>query len=153
MAEFAYEDSEAWHSAVRLAAAVGRLKVASNLKASADAQANAFTAAGDACALIAEASTLSGPVVMNAYQDARAALARTRAWLHVLAAVTNEPDSVFANELTMAELTARQIAAILRTVNRGSGGGMAPPQRGGPPPPRSGGFTQGGRPPGPMGPR
>ena len=46
---------------MRLATSVGRLKVGSNLKAAADAQAKAFEQAGMAAALIAEASTREAP--------------------------------------------------------------------------------------------
>lgn len=148
MPEFAYQDSEAWNTAVRLAASVGRLRIGSNLKAAENAQANAFSAAGDAAALIAEATTLDGGQAMAAYRDARAALARTRSWLAVLAVVTNEPESVFADELNLAELGARQVSAVLRTMDRMPGGGPRPPMRSGPPP-----GPGGGRPPGPRGPR
>ena len=61
MAEFAYQDVEAWNTAVRLAAAVGRLKIGSNLKASADAQQKAFEQAGLACALLASRVVLAAP--------------------------------------------------------------------------------------------
>ena len=61
MAEPDYRQSEAFNTSVRLAASVGRLKVGSNLKAAADAQAKAFEQAGMAAALIAEASTREGP--------------------------------------------------------------------------------------------
>src|SRR6185312_9855756 len=60
MAEFAYQDVEAWNTGVKLAASVGRLKIGSNLKASSDAQAKAFEQAGLACALIAEGSMREG---------------------------------------------------------------------------------------------
>ncbi len=48
MAEFEYQNSEAFNTVIRLAAtvAVGRLKIVSNLKASADAQTKAFEQAG-----------------------------------------------------------------------------------------------------------
>ena len=49
MAEGDPQSIEAWNTSVRLAAAVGRLKIGSNLKASADAQAKAFELAGIAC--------------------------------------------------------------------------------------------------------
>jgi hypothetical protein len=131
MAEFAYQDAESWNTAVRLAAAVGRLKVASNLKAAESAQQRAFEQAGLACAAIAEASGREGPGQVALYREARAALARCRAWIHVLAAVTNEQDAVFGNELDLAETASRQLGAALRTLDRSAG----PPMRGAPPPP------------------
>ena len=149
MAEFEYQNVEAWNTAIKLAASVGRLKIGSNLKASADAQANAFDAAGVACALIAEGSMREGPAQAGAYRDARTALARCRSWLHVLAAVTNEQDSVFGNELDLAEQASRQLNAMLRAMDRGPQGAPPPrgPLRGGPPP--QGPRGQGPRPGGP----
>ncbi|MGE5594486.1 MAG: hypothetical protein ACM3S1_00465 [Hyphomicrobiales bacterium] len=131
MAEF--ENVEAWNTAVRLAAAVGRLKVASNLKASQDAQAKAFEQAGIACGLIAEGATAAGPAQAALYRDARGALAQAMSWLHVLANVTNEQPAVFGNELDLAEQASKQLGATLRTMERGGAGGR-PPMRGGPPP-------------------
>ncbi len=61
MAETEGQSIEAWHTTIRLAAAVGRLKIGSNLRASSDAQAKAFDLAGIACGLIAEAATREGP--------------------------------------------------------------------------------------------
>jgi hypothetical protein len=119
---------EAWNTCVRLAAAVGRLKIGSNLKASADAQAKAFDLAGVACGLIAEAALLEGHQQSGLFRDARGALAQCRSWIHVLAAVTNEQDSVFGNELDMVEQASRQLSAYLRSLDRG-------PQQNGPRPP------------------
>ncbi len=133
MAEFEYQNVEAWNTAVRLASAVGRLKIGSNLKASADAQQQAFAQAGLACALIAEASGREGGAQIALYRDARGALAQCRSWIHVLAAITNEQDSVFGNELDLAEQAARQVAALLRTLDRPVPG-AGPRPRGGPPP-------------------
>ena len=147
MPEFAYQDVEAWNTSVRLAAAVGRLKVASNLKAAADAHSHAFEQAGMACTLIAEGATREGPGLVALYRDARGALAQSRAWLHVLAAVTNEQDAVFGNELDLAETASRQLQATLRTIDRPGPGGPRPMAREMPP-----GRPGGPRPPGP-GPR
>lgn len=143
MAEFEYQNVEAWNTAVKLAAAVGRLKIGSNLKASAEAQGKAFDQAGLAAALIAEGSGREGPAQIGMYRDARGSLAQCRSWLHVLAAVTNEQDSVFGNEFDLAEQASRQLNALIRTVDRGPAG-PRPPLRGGPPPagprgPRGGG--------------
>lgn len=143
MAEFAYQNVEAWNTGVKLAAAVGRLKIGSNLKASADAQTKAFEQAGLACALIAEGASREGPGQVALYRDARGALAQCRSWLHVLAAVTNEQDTVFGNEFDLAEVASRQVNGLLRTMERpapmGGGPGQGQPsrppmQRGGPPP-------------------
>lgn len=137
MAEFEYQKVEAWNTALKLTAAVGRLKIGSNLKASADAQQSAFEQAGLACALIAEASSREGPSQVGLYRDARGALAQCRSWLHVLAAVTNEQDAVFGNEFDLAEQAARQVSGTLRTLDRpvpGSGPRMPMgPRPGGPP--------------------
>lgn len=131
MAEFDYQNVEAWNTAVKLASAVGRLKIGSNLKASAEAQSHAFEQAGLACALIAEASGREGPAQIGLYRDARGALAQCRSWIHILAAVTNENDTVFANELDLAEQSARQVAAYIRVADRGGApGGPRPPMRG-----------------------
>lgn len=148
MPEFEYQNVEAWNTAVKLAATVGRLKIGSNLKASADAQANAFEQAGEACALIAEGSLREGGAQAGFYRDARASLARCRSWLHVLAAVTNEQDSVFGNELDLAEQASRQLNGLIRNIERAPtpGAGPRPPMRGGPPPqggPRPGGPRPG----------
>ena len=143
MAEFAYQNVEAWNTAVKLTAAVGRLKIGSNLKASADAQTKAFEQAGLACALIAEGAGRDGPGQVALYRDARGSLAQCRSWLHVLAALTNEQDSVFGNEFDLAEAAARQVGGVLRSLDRpappssNQGPGMSgprPPMRGGPPP-------------------
>jgi hypothetical protein len=145
MAEYDYQNVEAWNTAVRLAASIGRLKIGSNLKASADAQQRAFEQAGLACALIAEGSSREGPAQVGLYRDARGALAQCRSWLHVLAALTNEPDSVFATELDLAEQAARQVSAYLRGIERGPVPGARPPMRPGPAPagPRPGGPPRG----------
>lgn len=155
MPEFEYQNVEAWHTAVKLAASTGRLKVGSNLKASADAQAHAFEEAGLACAFIAESASREGGAQAMLYRDARTALARCRSWLHVLAAVTNENDSVFGNEFELADQASRQLGGLMRTLERGPAGGQggpggrppaprgpgpgAGPQRHGGPPPRGGG--------------
>ncbi|MFN0147006.1 MAG: hypothetical protein ACKVT1_10870 [Dehalococcoidia bacterium] len=128
MAEYAYQSFEAWNTAVKLAVAVGRLKVGSNLKAAADAQTHAFEQAGLACALLAEGTGREGGGQVGLYRDARGALAQCRSWLHVLAAVMNEPDTVFANELDMAEQCSRQVSGTLRALER-----PAPPMAGPPP--------------------
>src|SRR5690349_5180199 len=126
MPEFEYQNVEAWNTAVKLAAAVGRLKIGSNLKASSDAQQKAFEQAGLACALIAEASGREGGAQVGLYRDARGALAQCRSWIHILAAVTNEQDSVFGNELDLAEQAARQVSATLRSIDRPTPGGPRP---------------------------
>lgn len=136
MAEFAYQDSEAWATTVKLAAAVGRLRIGSNLKAAADAQSHAFEQAGSACAYVAEGAMRDGAAQAAMYRDARASLARCRSWLHVLAAVTNESDSLFGNELDLAEVASRQLNALLRSLDRG--GPAAPGGRSPMPGPRSG---------------
>ena len=128
MAEGDPQTIEAFNTTVKLAAAVGRLKIGSNLKASADAQSKAFELAGVACGLIAEAAMRDGPAQGGLLRDARGALAQARSWIHVLAAVTNEQDSVFGNELDMLDQASRQIGAYLRTLDRG-------PQQSGPRPP------------------
>jgi hypothetical protein len=141
VAEFQYQDTEVWNTAVRLSTSVGRLKVGSNLKASQDAHASAFQQAGLAAALIAEATGREGPAQIALYRDARGAFAQCRSWLHILASLTNEPDSVFGTELDLAELGSRQIAATLRALDRGpSGPGPRPPMRGPGPGPRPGGL-------------
>lgn len=148
-----YQTIEAWNTAIRLAAAVGRLKIGSNLKVAADAQAKAFEAAGGACALIAEASTREGQGQVGLLRDAGGALAACRSWIHVLAAVTNEEETVFANELDLAEQATKQVNAYIRTVDRGAppGGGQRPPLR--PAPIPGSGVRPGGPPRGPGGPR
>jgi hypothetical protein len=145
MAEFEYQNVEAWNTAVKLAASVGRLKIGSNLKASENAQQQAFEQAGLASALIAEGSGREGPAQVALYRDARGALAQCRSWIHILAAVTNEQDSVFGNELDLAEQASRQVSAYLRTIDRAPGGPAGaprPPMRPqggqGPRPPRGG---------------
>jgi hypothetical protein len=144
MAEFAYQTFEAWNTAVKLATAVGRLKIGSNLKAAGDAHSRAFEQAGLTAALLAEGSSREGGAQVGLYRDARGALAQCRSWLHVLAAVMNEPDTVFGNELDLAEQCSRQVNGTLRALDRpaapgGSGPGPRPPMRGGPPPRGAGG--------------
>jgi len=141
MADQPYQDLEAWHTTVRLAASVGRLRIGSNLKASADAQSHAFEHAGEACALVAEAAAREGGAQVALFRDARGALAQCRAWLHILAAVTNEQDTVFANELELADQASRQILAQLRVLERAN---PRPPGRGGPPPRGAGRPAAGG---------
>ena len=111
MAEGEPQSIEAWNTTIRLAAAVGRLKIGSNLKASADAQSKAFELAGVACGLIAEAAAAGGGAQAGLLRDARGALAQCKSWIHVLAAVTNEQDSVFGNELDLIDQASRQVAA------------------------------------------
>ena len=142
MAEFAYQEMEAWNTALRLTAAVGRLRIGSNLKAAELAQQHAFEQAGIAVAAIAEGSGRDGGGQVALYRDARGALAQCRAWIHVLAAVTNEQDSVFGNELDLAELAARQLSAALRNLERPAGPG-----------PRMGGGMRDNTGPRPAGPR
>ncbi|MCK9520688.1 MAG: hypothetical protein M0R74_16940 [Dehalococcoidia bacterium] len=147
MVQFDYQQVEAWNTAVRLAAAVGRLKVASNLKASADAQAKAFETAGAACGLIAEGAGREGPPQAALYRDARGALAQCSSWLHVLASVTSQQPDVFHDELQLADTASRQLGALLRTLDRDRDRG---PRPGGPRSAPAGGRP-GGR--GPGGPR
>lgn len=137
MAEFDYQDVEAWKTSLKLASNVGRLKIGSNLRASATAQDRAYEQAALACALIAEATTRDGVGQVGLLRDSRGALAQCRAWLHVLASVTNESDAVFATELDLAEQAARQVSGMLRTLDRAAPGPRPPvPPRGpgGPPP-------------------
>lgn len=143
MAEGEPQTIEAFNTAIKLAASVGRLKIGSNLKASADAQAKAFELAGIACGLIAEAASREGPAQGGLLRDARGALAQCRSWIHVLAAVTNEQESVFGNELDLVEQASRQIAAYVRTLDRGPALGGQQGQR---PPMRQGGPRPGGPP-------
>ena len=129
MADGDPQSIEAWNTTIRLAAALGRLKIGSNLKASADAQGKAFELAGVACGLIAEAAAVGGGAQAGLLRDARGALAQCRSWIHVLAAVTNEQDSVFGNELDLIDQASRQVAAYLRSLDRGGpaqGGPRAP---------------------------
>ena len=133
---------EAGNTAIRLAAAIGRLKIGSNLRAAADAQAKAFELAGIACGLIAEAGTREGPAQIGLLRDARGALAQCRSWISVLAAVTNEQESVFGNELDLVEQASRQVNAYARSLDRGG-----PPPGGPRPPMRPGGGPRPGGPP------
>jgi hypothetical protein len=151
MAEGDPQSIEAFNTTVRLAASIGRLKIGSNLKASADAQSKGFELAGVACGLIAEAASREGPAQAGLLRDARGALAQCRSWIHVLAAVTNEQESVFGNELDLLEQASRQIAAYVRTLDRGPAPGS---QQGSRPPMRPGGGQRPGGPPrNPGGPR
>ncbi len=154
MAEFEYQNVEAWNTSIKLAASVGRLKIGSNLKASADAQEKAFEQAGLACALIAEGSGREGPARTGLYRDARGALAQCRSWIHVLAAITNEQDSVFGNELDLAEQASRQVSAYLRSIDHGPGAAGGPRMAGPPSGPRTSGPgpRPGGPPRNPRGP-
>ena len=150
MAEFEYQNVEAWNTAIKLTTAVGRLRVGSNLKASADAQTEAFKQAGLAAALIAEGAGREGGSQVQLYRDARGALARCRSWLHILASLMNEQDTVFGNEFDLAEQCARQVTGTLRAMERGPS--QAPnvmPQR----PPMRGPGPGGPRNPGAGGPR
>jgi hypothetical protein len=148
MPELDFDRSEAYNTALRLATAVGRLKVGSNLKASADAQEHAFVSAGNACASVADGAGRDGPPQIAAYREARSSLARCAAWLHVLAALMNEQSSVFQQELDLCEQGARQIAAAIRAADRGPGG---PGGAGGYGPGGRGATGGGGRPSGPGG--
>lgn len=141
MADGDPQSIEAWNTTVRLAAAIGRLKIGSNLKAAADAQGKAFELAGVAAGLIAEAAQRHGPGQAGLLQDARGALAQGRSWIHVLAAVTNEQDSVFGNELDLLEQANKQIGAFLRSLDRPTQqvGGPRPQLRPPGPGPRGGG--------------
>jgi len=123
MAERAYESSEAWSTSLRLTGAVGRLRIMSNLKAVTEAHDRAFAEAGRAVALLAEGSTHEVVAQVAAYRDARGALAQCEAWLHVIAELTNEPISVFDQELEMADLAQRQIGASIRVLETGRGSG------------------------------
>lgn len=168
MTEYGYETAESFNTALKLASLVGRLKVASNLKAVGEAQQQAFLEAGRACALIAEASTRDGGGQAAAYRDARGALAQSRAWIHLVAELVNEPSSIFSEELALAEQATKQVNASLRVLDMrrdnmrdrerdrgpmprgGRGpGGFGGPRGGGP-----GGFDRqrGGPPRGPGGP-
>ncbi|MFN0096999.1 MAG: hypothetical protein ACKVVT_19745 [Dehalococcoidia bacterium] len=156
MADNGYQDVEAWNTTVRLAAAVGRLKVGSNLKASADAQQRAFEQAGLAAALVAEGAQRDGGGAVPLFRDARGALAQCRSWLHVLAMLMNEPDTVFDNEHNLADQASRQLNAMLRNLDRAPAMGapmsLARPARPmGPGGPGSGVGPRGDRPPRPAG--
>jgi hypothetical protein len=83
-------------------------------------------------------------------RDARGALAQCRSWIFVLAAVTNEQESVFGNELDLVDQASRQIQSYLRTLDRGPA-----PQLGGRGPmrPSTGAAPRPGGPRNPGGPR
>lgn len=134
-----HTEIEAWNTAIRLAASIGRLKVPSNLRASQEAQDRAFQAAGEAAARIAEAGAREGQAQAAILREARGALAACRSWLHVLAALLNEPESVFSAELDLIDQAGKQINAYLRAAERAAGPGAAPgrpapPRPAGPPP-------------------
>jgi hypothetical protein len=144
MAERAYESTEAWGTALRLAAAVGRLRIASNLRAVTEAQDRAFAEAGRACALLAEGSTHEGGAQLAAYRDARGALAQCEAWLQIVAELTNEPAAVFASEMELADLAARQIGASIRAAEMRRDTGRPGGPMGGPPRQGAGGRPNAG---------
>ncbi|MCA9825022.1 MAG: hypothetical protein R3C29_10035 [Dehalococcoidia bacterium] len=139
MAEF--ETSESWKTTVRLAAAVGRLRVASNLKAVADAQQAAFMAAGEAAGAVAEAATRDRGGQVGRFRDAAGALARCRSWIEVVAELTNEPVAVFDQEIEMIEHANKLIAASLSTLDTRDSRPPRPDSRG----PRDGAPRDGGR--------
>ena len=112
MSEFATSDS--WRVAVRLAAAVGRLRVASNLKAVADGQQAAFMAAGEAAGHIAEAQVRDRAAQVGRYREAAGALARCRSWIEVIAELTNEPITVFDQELELVDHATKLVTASLQ---------------------------------------
>lgn len=114
MAGYGYESTEAWNTALTLASSVGRLRIASNLKAVTQAHEAAFEQAGRACALIAEAATRDGGGPVAAYREARGALAQVQAWLQVIADLMNEQPTVFAHELDLAEQASKQLNASIR---------------------------------------
>ena len=91
--------------------------------------------------LIAEAAGREGPAQAGILRDARGALAQCKSWIHVLAAVTNEQESVFGNEIDLVDQASRQITAYVRSIERGPAqAGPRPPMRpGGGQPPRPGG--------------
>jgi hypothetical protein len=143
-----HHDIEAWNTAIRLAASIGRLKIGSNLRASQEAHERAFEAAGEAAARIAEAGAREGQAQAAILREARGALAACRSWLHVLAALTNEPETVFADELELIEQAGKQINAYLRVAERaGAAGASARQPAAGRPAPQPGT----GRPPGRLG--
>ncbi|WP_322795964.1 four helix bundle protein [Tepidiforma sp.] len=129
MAEPEYPTIEAWNTAVRLAASIGRLKIGSNLRASQEAQDRAFQAAGEAAAHIAEAATREGQPQVALLREARGALAAARSWLHVLAALTNEPETVFAQELDLIDQAGRQVNAFIRATERSAPAASRPGAR------------------------
>jgi hypothetical protein len=121
-----HTEIEAWNTAIRLAASIGRLKVPSNLRASQEAQDRAFEAAGVAAARIAEAATREGQAQVALLREARGALAACRSWIFVLAALVNEPETVFSAELDLIEQAGKQIAASLRVAERAAGASAQP---------------------------
>lgn len=145
-----HTEIEAWNTAIRLAASIGRLKIPSNLRASQEAQDSAFQAAGQAAARIAEAATREGQAQIAILREARGALAACRSWIHVLAALVNEPETAFADELELIDQAGKQIAASLRVAERTASttaqtrGQTAPRPTPTPPPGRGPGRLQGG---------
>ncbi len=133
MAEFDFERTEAWNTALRLATSVGRLRVGSNLKASADAQEAAFAAAALPRRMAPTGAAREGGAQVGAYREARSSLTQCAAWLQVLASLMNEPPTVFEQESELAEQCARQVAAAIRAADRSRGrpGGSHPPGQGG----------------------
>jgi hypothetical protein len=113
---------------VRLAAAVGRLRVASNLKAVADAQQAAFLAAGEAAGAIAEAHARDRAAQVGRYREAAGALARCRSWIEVIAELTNEPLSVFDQEIEMADHATKLVVANLQTLDLRDSREVRPPR-------------------------
>lgn len=141
--EFEYERSDAWATLLRLASSVARLKVVSNLKAAGDAQQQAFQAAGRACGIFAEANLKEGAAQAGALREARSAVAHCRAWLQVMLAVANEPESTVSAELALTDHANRQLEAMIRLAERSQRAAGARPtasSRGGNP------FARGGRP-------
>lgn len=142
MSEFDYERSDAWATLLHLASSVGRLKVVSNLRAAAEAHAQAFAAAGRSCTLFAEASLKDGTSQAALLREARAAVAQCRAWLQVMLAVANEPASTVSAELALTDQLARQLEAMIRVAERA----QRSPQRAGAPTRSSATPARGGRP-------
>ncbi|MCS7296017.1 MAG: hypothetical protein NZ761_11545 [Dehalococcoidia bacterium] len=138
--EFDYERSDAWATLLRLASSVARLKVVSNLKAAGEAHQQAFLAAGRACSIFAEASLKEGGAQAGALREARSAVAHCRAWLQVMLAVANEPESTVGAELALTEQVSRQLEAMIRLAERGqrTGGRQPAPARSAPAPARGG---------------
>jgi hypothetical protein len=109
-----FSTSDSWKVAVRLAAAVGRLRVASNLKAVGDAQQAAFVAAGEAAGHIAEAQVRDRAAQVGRYREAAGALARCRSWIEIIAELTNEPVTVFDQELELVDHATKLVTASLQ---------------------------------------
>ena len=122
-----------------------------------EAQQKSFEQAGLAAAFIAEATERGeGGQQIGLYREAIGALAQCRSWLHVIADLVNEPDSLFSEELELADKAGKQVWAAIRASEMrdrgpaapGGPGGYSGPRRGGPPPGRDQrpGFRPGGRP-------